>query len=125
MQMNIGNIINMTIMIVILITIAEIQRALLPNFAGQQLLQVAQSWQRWKNMLYILLCFTYTCICICISCVFVPVLPQAPLDHAKRNMMGSARVVIAANLLFVPFAAMMLVKIKRILILIPDFFTPP
>ena len=79
-------------------------------------------------MFYILLCFTYTCICICISCVFVPVLPQAPLDHAKRNMMGSARVVIAANLLFVPFAAMMLVKIKRrgvTLILIPDFFTPP
>ena len=36
-------------------------------------------------------------------------LTQAPLDHAKRNMMGSARVVIAANLLFVPFAAMMLV----------------
>ena len=35
---------------------------------------------------------------------------QAPLDHAKRNMMGSARVVVAANLLFVPFAAMMLVK---------------
>ena len=35
--------------------------------------------------------------------------PQAPLDHAKRNMMGSARVVVAANLLFVPFAAMMLV----------------
>ena len=34
---------------------------------------------------------------------------QAPLDHAKRNMMGSARVVVAANLLFVPFAAMMLV----------------
>ena len=111
MQVNIGNIINMTTMIVILITIAEIQRALLPNFDGQQLLQVAQSWQRWKKKK--MLCFTYTCICICISCVFVPVLPQAPLDHAKRNMMGSARVVIAANLLFVPFAAMMLVKIKR------------
>merc|ERR1712172_226897 len=41
------------------------------------------------------------------------VLAEAPLDHAKRNMMGSARVVIAANLLFVPFAAMMLVMYDK------------
>jgi len=41
------------------------------------------------------------------------VLAEAPLDHAKRNMMGSARVVVAANLLFVPFAAMMLVMYDK------------
>ena len=46
-------------------------------------------------------------ILMCFMCFVVE--PQAPLDHAKRNMMGSARVVVAANLLFVPFAAMMLV----------------
>ena len=44
---------------------------------------------------------------MCFMCFIVE--SQAPLDHAKRNMMGSARVVVAANLLFVPFAAMMLV----------------
>ena len=44
---------------------------------------------------------------MCFMCFVIE--PQAPLDHAKRNMMGSARVVVAANLLFVPFAAMMLV----------------
>jgi len=53
------------------------------------------------------------------------VLAEAPLDHAKRNMMGSARVVIAANLLFVPFAAMMLVMYdKAVNKLVTPFITP-
>jgi len=36
------------------------------------------------------------------------VLAEAPLDHAKRAMMGSTKVMVGANLLFVPFASMML-----------------
>ena len=73
MQVNIGNIINMTTMIVILITIAEIQRAPPPNFGGQQLLQVAQSWQRWKKNvvhhvvfhIHAYLYLYFMCICTC------------------------------------------------------------
>jgi len=53
------------------------------------------------------------------------VLAEAPLDHAKRNMMGSARVVVAANLLFVPFAAMMLVMYdKAVNKLVTPFIRP-
>jgi len=38
---------------------------------------------------------------------------EAPLDHAKRAMMGSTRLLVGANLLFVPFAAMMLVMYDK------------
>ena len=45
------------------------------------------------------------------SCCAVAV--EAPLDHAKRAMMGSTRLLVGANLLFVPFAAMMLVMYDK------------
>lgn len=38
---------------------------------------------------------------------------EAPLDHAKRAMMGSTRLLVGANLLFVPFATMMLVMYDK------------
>jgi len=38
---------------------------------------------------------------------------EAPLDHAKRAMMGSTRLLVGANLLFVPFAAMMVVMYDK------------
>jgi len=37
------------------------------------------------------------------------VLAEIPFDHAKRQMMGSTRVMVGAGLLYVPFATIMLV----------------
>ena len=78
MKVNIGNIINMTIMIVILITIAEIQRAPPPNFDGQQLLQVAQSWQRWKNVVHPVVFHIHAYLYLYFMCICATTGPPGP-----------------------------------------------
>jgi len=40
-------------------------------------------------------------------------LAEAPLDHAKQTMFSSKKIMIAANLLYVPFAALMLVMYDK------------
>ena len=40
-------------------------------------------------------------------------LAEAPLDHAKQAMFSSKKIMIAANLLYVPFAALMLVMYDK------------
>ena len=41
------------------------------------------------------------------------VLAEAPLDHAKRVMIGSTRIMVGAGLLYVPFATLMLVMYDK------------
>ena len=40
-------------------------------------------------------------------------LSEAPFDHAKHTMFASRKVMLAANLLYVPFAALMLVMYDK------------
>ena len=49
------------------------------------------------------------------------ILAEAPLDYAKRAMMGSTRVTLAAGLLYVPFASLMLVMYDKAAV---KFVTP-
>jgi len=48
-----------------------------------------------------------------VMCAAGAALAEAPFDHAKQTMFASKKVMIAANMLYVPFAALMLVMYDK------------